>query len=137
MRYRRLRVRYAMVTPSGQAWPFGEMGSPDRLRILVQTSWHPAADLYETAAAVEVAVELAGVDEDDVDIQLFDNVLVVEGHRRLPPASAGAFYHAAAIRQGAFQVALPLPAPIDPERVQARYERGVLRITLPKQAETG
>ena len=135
MRYRRLHVRYTMLAPSGQAWPYGELWAPDRLRILVQASWRPDADLYETASALEVAVELAGVDEDDVDIQLFDNVLVVEGRRRLPPATAEALYHAAGIRQGAFRVALPLPAPVDPDRVEARFERGLLRITLPKRGQ--
>lgn len=134
MRYRHLHVRYAMLAPSGQAWPYGDVWTSDRLRILVQACWRPDADLYETAAALEVAVELAGVDEDDVDIQLFDNVLVVEGRRRLPPATAEALYHAAGIRQGAFRVALPLPAPVDPDRVEARYERGLLRITLPKRS---
>lgn len=135
MRYRRLHVRYTMLAPSGQAWPYGDLWAPDRLRILVQPCWRPDADLYETASALEVAVELAGVDEDDVDIQLFDNVLVIEGRRRLPPATAEALYHAAAIRQGAFRVALPLPAPVDPDRVEARCERGLLRITLPKLPE--
>ena len=137
MRYRRLHVRYAMLAPSGQAWPYGDLWAPDRLHILVQASWRPDADLYETAATLEVAVELAGVEEDDVDIQLFDNVLVVEGRRRLPPATGEALYHAAAIRQGAFRVALPLPARIDPDRVEARYERGLLRVTLPKRVEAG
>jgi HSP20 family molecular chaperone IbpA len=135
MRYRRLHVRYTMLAPFGQAWPYGDLGAPDRLRILVQASWRPDADLYETAAALEVAVELAGVDEDDVDIQLFENVLVIEGRRRLPPATAEALYHAAGIRQGGFRVALPLPARIDPDRVEARYDRGLLRITLPKRVE--
>jgi HSP20 family protein len=137
MRYRRLHVRYAVLAPSGPAWPYGEVGLPDRLRILVQASWRPEADLYETTTTVEIAVELAGVDEDDLDIQLFDNVVVVAGHRRLPPAPPEARYHAVGIRQGAFQVALPLPAPIDADRVEARYERGVLRITLPKRGEGG
>lgn len=131
MRYRHLHVRYTMVSPSGSTWPFTDPWPPDRLRILVQTSWRPDADVYETRTAVEVVIELAGVDDDDVDIQLFDDVLVVHGRRRLPPADEGR-YHAAAIRQGAFQVALPLPGPIDPEGVQARMDRGLLRITLPK-----
>ncbi len=135
MRYRRLHVRYAMVMPSGGAWPYGAVWPDDRLRILVQASWRPDADLYETAATVEVAVELAGVDEEDVEIQLFDDVLVVAGRRRLPSATAEARFHAAGIRQGAFQVTLPLPAPVDPEQVEARYDRGLLRITLPKRAE--
>ena len=134
MRYRRLRVRYAMVAPTAHAWPYGELWPSDRVRILVQASWRPDADLYETAASIEVAVALAGVDEDDVEIELFDDVLVVEGHRRLPPAAPEALYHAAGIRQGAFHLALPLPARIDAEQVQARYDRGLLRITLPKRA---
>ena len=44
-------------------------------------------------------------------------------------------YHAAGIRQGPFRVELPLPAPVDPERVEARYDRGLLRITLPEARE--
>jgi HSP20 family molecular chaperone IbpA len=44
-------------------------------------------------------------------------------------------YHAAGIRQGPFQVEVPLPAPVDPERVEARYEAGLLRISLAKRPE--
>ena len=61
MRYRRLHVRYAMLAPSGQAWPYGDLWAPDRLRILVQASWRPDADLYETATTLEVAVELRAI----------------------------------------------------------------------------
>jgi len=43
-------------------------------------------------------------------------------------------YHAAGIPQGLFRVELPLPARIDPDRVEARYERGLLHVTLPKRA---
>jgi HSP20 family molecular chaperone IbpA len=133
MRYRRLRVRYAMVAPAGQAWPYGELWPSERARFLLQGSWRPDADLYETATKVEIAVELAGVAEDDLQIELFDNVLVVEGRRHLPPATAEALYHTAAIRQGAFRVALPLPAPVDPEQVEVRFDRGLLLISLPKR----
>ena len=69
--------------------------------------------------------------------QLFEDVLVVEGHRQLPSCREGALYHAAGIRQGPFRVELPLPAPVDPERVEARYDLGLLRITLPKRAGGG
>lgn len=137
MRYRRLSYRYAMVVRSGQSWPFGDIWQSDRLRLLVRTGWRPDADTYETATTVEVIVDLAGVDEDDFEVQLFDDALVVEGRRQLPSCREGAVYHAAGIRQGPFQVELPLPAPVDPERVEARYDRGLLHITLPKRAETG
>jgi len=132
MRYRRLAsYRYAVAVhsdnpPASFDWP------PARLRMLVQGRWVPETDVYETADTVEVLVDLAGVDEDDFEVHLFEDALVVEGRRHLP-ATAAAVYHAAGIRQGLFQVDVPLPAPVDAERVDARYERGVLRITLPKR----
>ena len=137
MRYRRLSYRYAMVVRSGQTWPFADIWQSDRLRLLVQPRWRPDADTYETATTVEIIVDLAGVEEDDFEVQLFEDVLVVEGRRRLPSCQEGAVYQAAGIRQGPFQVELPLPAPVDPERVEARYDRGLLRITLPKRTEAG
>jgi HSP20 family molecular chaperone IbpA len=133
MRYRKLSVRYAMVAPAAQPWPFGEMWQVDRLRLLAQTWWRPDADVYETATALEVVVDLAGVDDDDIEVQLFDDVLVVEGRRRSAAGPGAARYHAAGIRLGPFRLDVPLPMPLDPERVEARYERGLLRITLPRQ----
>lgn len=136
MRYRRLSYRYAMVVGSGQTWPrFGELWQSERVRLLVQAGWRPDADTFETATAVEIIVDLAGVDEDDVEVQLFEDAVVVEGHRRLPACEEAAVYHAASIRQGPFRLEVPLPAPVDPERVEARYDRGMLRITLAKRSE--
>jgi HSP20 family molecular chaperone IbpA len=136
MRYRRLSYRYTMVVRSA-AWPPGDAWPADRLRPLARVGWRPDADTYETATAIEVTVDLAGLEEDDFEVQLFDDALVVEGHRRLPSCAAGAVYHEAGIRQGPFQVEVSLPATVDPERVAARYDRGLLHITLPKRAGAG
>ncbi len=135
MRYRRLSYRYAMVTRPGQAWPFGDLWQSDRLRLLAEARWRPDADTYETATTVEIVVDLAGVEEDDYEVKLFEDALVVEGRRQLSPGEGAPRYHAASIRQGPFQVELPLPAPVDTEGVEARYDRGLLRITLPKRGE--
>ena len=121
-----------MVVRSGGDQPFGEGCPSDRLRLLLQGRWAPDSDTYETARTIEVVVDLAGVDEDDFEVHLFADALLVEGHRRLPAPHEEAVYHAAAIRQGPFRVEIPLPAPVDSERVEARYDRGLLRITLPK-----
>ena len=137
MRYRRLSYRYAMVVQSSRPRPFGDIWEGDRLRVLVQGRWRPDADTYETADAIEVLVELAGLDEDDFEVQLFEDALVVEGHRRLPSCAEGAVYHAAGIRQGPFHVEVVLPSAVDADRVEARYERGLLRITLPKRTGGG
>lgn len=136
MRYRRLSYRYAMVVGSGQAWRFADLWQSERLRLLAQSRWQPDADTYETPAAVEVTVDLAGVEEEEVEVLLFEDALVVEGRRQLPACHEDAVYHVAGVRQGPFRVELPLPAPVDPERVEARFDRGLLRVTLPKPAET-
>jgi HSP20 family protein len=135
MRYRRLTYRRSttMIVDLGHTWPFGDVWQQDRLHLLLQGRWRPDADMYETASAVEIVVDLAGVDDDDVEVQLFDDALVVEGQRQLPACEERAVYHAASIRQGPFRVELPLPAAIDAEHVDARRDRGLLRITLPKR----
>jgi HSP20 family protein len=135
IRYRRLSHHEAMVVRAGQMWPFDDIWRSDHLHALVQPRWRPAGDTYETATMIEIVVELAGVDEDDVEVQLFEDAVVVAGLRRLPTSREGAVYHAAGIRQGPFQLELSLPAPVDPEGVEAYYDRGLLRITLPKRAD--
>jgi HSP20 family protein len=136
MRYRRLSYRYAMVMGTGQTWPrLTELWPSERLAWLVPAGWRPDADAYETAATIEVLVDLAGVDEDDLEVQLFEDALVVEGQRHLPGSGEAVLYHAASIRRGPFRLELPLPAPVDPERVEARYDRGMLRVTLAKRPE--
>ncbi|MCL6639855.1 MAG: Hsp20/alpha crystallin family protein [Candidatus Rokubacteria bacterium] len=126
-----------MVVRSGLEWPFAGLWPGESLRLAPPGRWRPDADLYETASAVEVVVDLAGMEEDEIEAQLFDDVLVVAGRRHLPASAAEGRYHAASIRQGPFLLELPLPAPVDADRVEARYDRGLLRITLPKRAEDG
>ena len=133
MRYRRLSYRYAMVVRPAQSWPVGEIWESERLRLLVEPRWRPDADTYETARTVEIVVDLAGVHEEDFEVVLFEDALVVEGRRRLAAPQEATVFHAVRIRQGPFRVELPLAAAVDAERVDARYDRGLLLITLPKR----
>lgn len=137
MRYRRLRYRYAVVLaahglPSVPAQAGHGWHAEHPAVALARSRWLPPTDVYETAAAVHVTVELAGVDPDELDVLLYEDALVVEGRRRLPPAEPGAVYHAARIRQGPFRLELHLPVPIDPERADAHYDRGLLQMALTK-----
>ena len=135
LRYRLLSYRYAMVMRLGQPGPFGDLWQTDRLRLQAQARWRPDADTYETATTIEIVVDLAGVGEDDFELQLFEDALVVEGRRQLPSCDDEAVYQSAGIRQGPFRLEVPLSAPVDAERVAARSDHGLLRITLPKRAE--
>src|SRR4051794_8113338 len=128
MRYRRLSYRYAVVMATGRPRPFGETWQRHPASISMgEPAWRPPTDIVETASEVIVLVELAGVDHEQLDVLLFEDALIVEGERRLPTHTAGV-YHAAEIRQGQVRLELPLPSPIDPEQVDARYERGMLEM---------
>jgi HSP20 family protein len=134
MRYRRLGLRYAVVFATHEPRPIGDAWRADRPgMMLAQTRWRPPADIYETASHVCVTVELAGVDQDEVDVLLFEDAVVVEGERRLAPDDQDGVYHAAEIRQGSFRLELPLPMSIDHEQVEARYDQGLLRMTFTKR----
>jgi HSP20 family protein len=133
MRYRRSSYRYAVVLTSDQISPFANLrlADPPGPRF-AQTFWRPPADVCESERAFEVTVELAGVEQDEIEIALFEDAVIVEGRRRLSPTTSNGVYHVAEIRQGPFRLELALPAAIDQERVDARYDRGLLRITCPK-----
>jgi HSP20 family molecular chaperone IbpA len=122
MRYRRLSYRYALVlTPNeDQAWDNPRLAGSTGVRF-AQTWWRPPADVCESERAIEVTVDLAGVDQEELDVK-----------RRLTTAPNGV-YHLAAIRQGPFRLELGLPVAFDLDRVDARYDQGLLRITLPKR----
>ena len=135
MRYRRSSYRYATVVGSAHGWVFGDLWQSERLRLTARTGFSPNVDAYETATTLEILVDLSGVDEEDFEVHLFDDAVIVAGTRRLPPPTEAARYHAATIRQGPFRAEVPLPVPVDADRVEARYERGLLRITLAKRAE--
>lgn len=136
MRYRRLTYRYAMIltaTSPGALQPFEDPLRTIRPGVaLTRTLWSPPADVYETRDFLSVTVAVAGLEEKDVDLLLYEDALVVEGRRRLPPIEEEGVYRAVEIRQGPFRVEVPLNGPIDHERVEAKYERGLLRVTLPK-----
>jgi HSP20 family molecular chaperone IbpA len=97
--------------------------------------WRPPIDIHETPEAIHIKVELAGVGEDHLDITLYDNALVVSGQREndIEPDEF-VYYHEAQVRYGPFRADILLPAPIEPEAVQATYEHGFLRVRLPKAA---
>jgi len=133
MPYRRVTYRSATLRIATE-WPFETAWQHETLRLLVHARWRPATDVAETAQSIVVTVDLAGVDEDDFEAQLFDNGLVIEGRRHLPSCGDDAVYHAAGIPQGFFRLEVPLPTRIDPDRVEARYDRGLLHVVLPKQS---
>ena len=111
------------------------LGDPWRARLslfIAKPQWHPPSDLYETATAWMVKVEVAGMSEEDFDITLYDDLLVIEGVRSWKRPAEETRFHTVEIRYGPFRLELPTSTEIDRERVAARYEQGILYVTLPK-----
>jgi HSP20 family protein len=130
--------RYAVVLATQEPGPIGDAWRTWRSTVrLAQPVWRPRADVYESGDAVTVTVDLAGVDADELDVQLFEDALVIGGQRRNPEPATEGVYHAAEIPRGRFKLTLALPAVLDLDRVDARLERGLLELTLPKAGGNG
>ena len=95
-------------------------------------TWEPPTDVYETADAMVIRMEIGGVQCEDIEIVVGDNqLLTVRGIRRDPRANERRAYHQMEIHYGVFQRNVYIPKPIDTEGACARYVAGFLEIVLP------
>ncbi len=94
-------------------------------------SFTPAADIYEMSDAYEIVIDMPGVDDKKVDIELDRNLLKVTGHPVEEPTAEGYREY----RLGVYQRSFTLGTGIDRDKVSAKMEDGVLRLRLPKGQE--
>jgi HSP20 family protein len=95
-------------------------------------SWTPAVDVVETEDAIVLKAELAGMDPADINIEVQDNVLTVSGERRFQEEVKEDKYYRIERRYGSFSRSLALPPTADETKVEAKYDNGLLEITVPK-----
>ena len=97
----------------------------------------PKVDVAETKDAIEVTAELPGVDEKDLDVTLADGVLTVRGEKKTArdEQDKDKNWHTVERSYGSFSRAIPLPFDPDSAKVEAKFDKGVLHIHLPKPAE--
>jgi HSP20 family protein len=111
----------------------GEFEPFDRL-----LSWQgtPPVDFVERDNEYEVTAELPGLDQKDVEVKLANGALVIKGEKKLEreEKKEGAFYSER--RYGAFERSFRLPENVDADKIAASFEKGVLKVTLPKSAQT-
>jgi HSP20 family protein len=97
--------------------------------------WIPAMDLVETDEHLVLRADLPGVDRDNVEIEVKDGVLTISGERRAEHEDKREGFHRVERSFGRFSRALELPQGIAADSVQARFERGVLELRMPKPEE--
>jgi len=95
--------------------------------------WRPPTDVYESDEHVVVMMELAGVNEEDVEVTIFNDILVVSGKRLDADRPERVRYHEMGINFGRFRSEVFLPITVRPEGIEARYDRGFLCIRLAKE----
>jgi HSP20 family protein len=96
----------------------------------------PSIDVRETDKGLEVSAEIPGVEEKDIDVTLANGQLTIRGekkHERDHQGDGG--YHVMERSYGSFVRSLPLPFEVDEKAVTAAFDKGVLKVTLPKSAE--
>ena len=97
--------------------------------------WVPAMDLVETDEHFVLRADLPGVSENDVKVELEDNVLTISGERRHEEETKGGGFLRIERATGVFSRSLTLPEGVDPDSIQASFDKGVLEVRIPKPEE--
>ena len=92
----------------------------------------PQMNVSETDNEIRIAAELPGVDLDDLEVDVMDDMLVIRGEKRLERSDEDENFHFVECAYGSFQRTVQLPFAADPDQVQANFKNGVLSITVPK-----
>jgi HSP20 family protein len=103
--------------------------------VLSTASFAPPVDIYEDEHKIVLKLEVPGMKESDLDIQLENNVLTVKGERKFEKEEKEENFHRIERRYGSFYRSFTIPNTVNPENVKASYEAGVLRLELEKRAE--
>jgi len=98
--------------------------------------WIPAMDIAESDDSLVLRTDLPGVKEDDVQIEVKDGVLTISGERKDEHEEKGEDFHRVERSFGRFSRALSLPDRVDPDKVDAKFDNGVLEVRIPKPEET-
>jgi HSP20 family protein len=89
-------------------------------------------NVAELDGAVEVTAELPGVAPEDVDVQLKDGILTIKGEKKSEKDDKQKNYHVMERSYGRYERSFMLPGDVDAGKVEAAFDKGVLKVTLPK-----
>ncbi|QER41970.1 Hsp20/alpha crystallin family protein [Thermodesulfobacterium sp. TA1] len=111
---------------------FGKEVIPERWEGI---SWVPAVDISETEDNVIVKVDVPGVNPEDMEISIVDNVLLIKGEKKKEEEEKKENFYRVERFYGSFMRSIPIPCEVDVEKIEATYKDGVLKIVLPKKPE--
>jgi HSP20 family protein len=108
---------------------FGEEG-------IGRGAWNPSVDIYENKEHIVLEAELPGMNRDDFELSVENNVITLRGERQFEKRDDSDNYHRVERSYGSFTRSFTLPQTVSADGATAEYRNGVLRVTLPKREET-
>ncbi|GMR01491.1 MAG: Hsp20/alpha crystallin family protein [Gammaproteobacteria bacterium] len=96
-------------------------------------NWAPSVDISETDTEFTLLADIPGVDPEDIDISMEKGVLTIKGERHSENIDEGENYRRVERQSGQFYRRFTLPDSADADKIEAKSEHGVLKITIPKQ----
>jgi HSP20 family protein len=99
---------------------------------VITSTWFAPTDVSEDANSLRITMELPGVNADDVRLSLENNILTIRGEKKQQAEENNERVHRFERTYGMFERTFALPNTVDPEKIEARYENGVLFVTIPK-----
>lgn len=107
----------------------------ERKRGLLEGEWAPNIDVAETDENVVVTAELPGVNQNEVEITVVNDVLTLKGEKKEEKEIKKENYHRVERSYGSFQRSISLPTGVQADKAKANYKDGVLTVTIPKIEE--
>ena len=114
---------------------FQQQSYNDNDEALTTSNFAPPVDVYEDEHNVTLKIEVPGIDEKDLDIRVENNSLTVHGERKFEKEEKEENYRRVERQYGSFTRSFTLPNTVNADGVKADYEKGVLKISLPKKPE--
>jgi HSP20 family protein len=100
------------------------------------TAWAPAVDIFETENELVIKADLPDLSEKDIDVRVENNMLTIRGERKYDQTVKQDNYLRVERSYGTFSRSFSLPNTVNTEAIQASYKNGVLKVELPKRAES-
>lgn len=120
-------------------WPDLRLALPRKIAIVPQ-AWPefgiaiPPVDLVERNGGYELQAELPGLTEDQIEVKLTNGMVTIKGEKSSERVEDEDDYHLRERSFGSFQRSFRVPANVDADKIEARFDKGVLKVTLPKSA---
>lgn len=121
-----------------QIWGNGEGEQVSHLPAVFQRGSFPAVNVAETESSFSITVDCPGLDEKEIEVEAMGNTLVISGERKWEEEKKGKEFRRVESQFGRFErrVQLPPNAIADAGKIEARYKKGVLTVTVPKVEKT-